>query len=401
MEDRPKFNSSLWFNNQYQASFEKFAKDHLGFKPFLIRVNNQFYYSVLSTSPNDQIIYGKDAYLYERMYLEAINEETYIGDSVIDSKIYKLEKIQDTLTKLNKNLIVMFAPTKARYFPEYIPDNYIPKNSVKTNYEEILKRISKTNIPYINFDNYLIKMKDTSKYDLMTKNGIHWTKYAYTLALDSILRFISKLNNINTPQIIIDSLIPSKTPLDYDNDIGNSINVFALEKGGNLAYPVIHIDSSKADKKKVRPLIIADSFWWVIYNLGLSNKLFDRSEFWYYFKEIYLKNSSKNYKFDDYVSNRDLKEEIKKFDLIILMQTEPNLDVFGFGFIEIVYDMFFVNGEGFNLRYQRIEDIKKSIRIDPKWLNEIKRKAIEQGITLNEAINQDAVYIYENENKKN
>ena len=60
----------------------------------------------------------------------------------------------------------------------------------------------------------------------------------------------------------------------------------------------------------------------------MLGKLFSNTEFWYYNKEIKprRKNQSSN------VEDLNVKEELKKFDVVLLLSTETNLYKFDFGF---------------------------------------------------------------------
>jgi hypothetical protein len=101
-----------------------------------------------------------------------------------------------------------------------------------------------------------------------------------------------------------------------------------------MAYPQIQFE---ADSGKTKPslLVIADSFYWGIYGMGWGN-LFTNNHFWYYNKEIYPNN------FDAPLTTDDInyREELLKFDIIIILSTDANLPNLGWGFIEKGYDIF-------------------------------------------------------------
>ncbi|MDR0971619.1 MAG: hypothetical protein LBM25_04460 [Bacteroidales bacterium] len=409
--EKPILYKENLFNGEFQTSCEKYAKENLGFMPFFVRVHNQFVYSVLSESPNTQIVYGKDGYLYDGTYISTVAGMDFIGDSAINEKLYRLSKVKDTLEKLNKKVIVMFAPNKTRFSPENIPEQILKKlKGKKNNYDYMIKAIEKTSIPYIDFNKWIISMKDTSTYALIPKKGIHWSRYASALAMDSIIEYISKMENIALPKLVIDSLVHSKNPKFYDSDLGYLLNVLWAKEEKNLIYPFFHIDSTNADKKKIRPLVIGDSFFWDIFDMGLLDKVLYNGELWYYCREIHSGSIKEEKPKKDPLGTKDLHNEINKFDLFILFQTEHNLNNFGFGFIDLAYNMFFVDGVGHKQKKivkkvdpqkkkERIEFYKKNIYADKKWLDDIKKKAEYKKITLEHAILQDAEYLFEQENQ--
>ena len=66
------------------------------------------------------VVIGKENYLYEKGYIDAFFGVDFIGHDSIAISAYKLKMIQDTLAKLNKTLLIILAPGKGDFFPEYI-----------------------------------------------------------------------------------------------------------------------------------------------------------------------------------------------------------------------------------------------------------------------------------------
>jgi hypothetical protein len=81
-----------------------------------------------------------------------------------------------------------------------------------------------------------------------------------------------------------------------------------------------------------------------------------------------------------------------KYEYVIILQTDGGLNNFGFGFFDRIINAFNSNDlpEGV-LRYI------KAIKNDPKWLASIEEKAKQRGISVDEMIEIDARYMYENE----
>ncbi len=400
MADKPEISKESWFNCDYQKQWDKYINDKVGFRPLFIRTHNQIYYSIFHTSASESITLGKEGYIYETSYINSYIGLDYIGDKEHKIRFDKLKKLQDTLQSLNKEFIIILAPSKASFYPEYIPDRFFIKPRKKTNYEEVTKQLSKTNVPYIDFSKWFRAMKETSKYTLMNKNGIHWTRYGEVLAMDSLIKFVSKSTQVNLPKIRYDSLTYSQMPQFTDNDISQTMNLFYVKKDLKLTYPKVSIDSSKADKRKLRSLVVGDSFYWGMYYLGLSDKVFDRGEFWYYFNNMYPEENSNGKLIPRYVSLANIKDEVKKFDVIIFLQTEPNLNNLGFGFIEKLYDYYFLSGKESENNLNRLKYYESLIRADKKWLNSVKEKARKLNVPIEAAIHNDAVYMVEQEKKK-
>jgi hypothetical protein len=128
------------------------------------------------------------------------------------------------------------------------------------------------------------------------------------------------------PNVTYDEVVIQKAN-DEDNDIGEGMNLLFALNGTNMAYPKVIINSEGKEKPNV--LVISDSFYWGIYNFGISN-CFGNSHFWYYNKQVYPESAIQELLTDNLI----IGDEILKNDVIIIMATEATLKNIGWGFIE-------------------------------------------------------------------
>lgn len=333
--DEPKkdtLNNENWFSGKYQESIEKYFNESFGFRNTCIRINNQISFEIDKKANANGVIIGKDNYLYEYNYIKAYYGSDYIGYDSINARMQKLKYIHDTLKALHKNLILVFAAGKGSFYPEYIPDNLKTEKGV-TNYETYSDLAHKLTITNIDFNKYFLKNKSTSKYPLYPQYGIHWSNYGMCLAADSIIHHIEKLRKIDVPDIYWNT-IDFDLPRIGDYDVADGMNLFFKLKSFEMAYPQIQFESDSG-KTKPSVLVVSDSFYWGLFNFGISNA-FSNSHFWFYNNTIYP---------DSYTSTItteqiNLKEEIAKHDVIIIMATEATLPNLGWGFIENTYEAF-------------------------------------------------------------
>lgn len=321
-----------WFSGDYQVKTEKYLNESFGFRNTCIRINNQLAFDLDKKALANGVIIGKDNYIYEYNYIRAYYGEDYIGYDSINDRMQMLKYIQDTLKSLNKNLILVFAPGKGSFYPEYIPDRFKQKRNT-TNYETYLDLAQKLNITHIDFKKYFLQKKYTSPYPLYPQYGIHWSRYGMALATDSLITFIEDLRNIDLRGIYW-SEVELDQPDDADYDIASGMNIYFRLKSFEMGYPKIQFES---DSGKASPSILAigDSFYFGIYGTA-TLKVFSNSHYWYYNKQIYPESYQKTITTDQL----NLKEEIAKYDIIILMATESTLPKLGWGFIENTYTAF-------------------------------------------------------------
>lgn len=191
-------------------------------------------------------------------------------------------------------------------------------------------------IKFLDLRKWFLQMKDTSKYPLFPKTGIHWSKYGEIIAADSIVRFIESEMKREMPKIVIDSIVLSDTTKYADDDIEQAMNLLINIKDLPMAYPKHHIEADHIDSMQ-KVLTIADSYYWEMFNWGMSKLVFNKGQFWYYFKKIYPAS------FDSLqtVNDVDIIAELQKNDVIIILITDANMFDFAFGFVDKVYDLLF------------------------------------------------------------
>ena len=121
-------------------------------------------------------------------HLEAYSGKDYVGDSMTNITFEKLKYIQDSLTAKGVLFLVVFAPSQANFYPEYIPDAY--HGSPATNYLKGIEAAKRLGVNYIDFNKWFADMKGKSTYPLYSKAGSHWTTYGAYMAFDSLNGYV-------------------------------------------------------------------------------------------------------------------------------------------------------------------------------------------------------------------
>lgn len=391
--EKKYINAKDWFSGDYQLQEEKYLNETFGFRNLFIRINNQIAFSLFNKAKANGVIIGKKNYLYEENYIKAYYGADFIGVDSITHRIERLKFIQDTLSKLNKTLIVVFAAGKGSFYPEYFPKEYLREKG-KTNYEYHVKLAKEFGLNYIDFNSYFIENKNKSKYPLYPQYGIHWSNYGACLAADSMIRYIEKIRDIDMPNLYWNK-IETADAKESDYDIADGMNLKFKLKSFKMAYPVIQIQS---DSGKIKPsaIVIADSYYWLMFGNTFSRALSD-NQFWFYNKQVY----PEYYKNGLETSQVNLKEEIQKHDIFIILATEATLPELGWGFIENTYDLFkgIKNKPAFDAEFQKkVKETINYIKTDEKWLEDIKKKAILNKVSVDSMITLDAIWQVQHEN---
>ena len=330
---QPTWNWDNWLDESYQDSMENYLNDSFGFRPDFVRLHNQIKYSLYAKANARGVILGKDWYMYEWNYIRAHYGLDFIGDSIIDSKVEKMKFIQDTLAKLDKTFLLVLAPGKGSYLPEYFPDTSVRKRGV-TNYDTYVKKLGQKQVNTIDFNKWFRNMKDTTSYPLYGKGGIHWSKFGEMLAADSLIASLEQLGSVELPELILDGLEVSSRNKDGDYDIGEGMNLIFQTPTIPMAYPQRHFEFPERNIHK--GLVVADSYYWGMFNFGFSQQVLGDGQFWFYNESVYPNS------FETPITGAeiDLTQVVTENKFVIMVSTDANLYKFGFGFVDRLYDHF-------------------------------------------------------------
>ena len=450
LNDEPElkwFTWKKWFNGSFQVDYSKSTEDHIGLRNSLFRLHNQYDYSLFGITHAQGFIKGKKGNLFEEDYIQEYTGKYFIGKNAISKKFRKLRVIQEDLKTENIDLIPVIEPGKASFYSELIPRHYHPEKRSISNQDYFLQQFNELKISYLDLNRYFLQLKDTCRFPLFPKYGMHWSIYGVTIAVDTLIRFIERARNVKMPYFIVKKYEVSDSLRYTDNDIGNMLNlVFPLPKV-KVAYPDLEYINTFG-QKRLNVLVIADSYYLNIVN-GFADKLFGKEEYWYYNSKLYPDIIDNDHPV--YVDKTDLRMKLKQFDVILLMTSEINMHCGYWNFIDEVYQAYHpdhleskvyenenrirnqrewfrfmvakarMNGVSLermikidaefsfyndynSLPNKNKEDsiihISISIKNNPDWLKQVEVKARERGIPLEEMIDQDARYLYAKQKKQ-
>ncbi len=391
----PEFSLKSYLSGVYQKDKEKYINNHFRGRTLLIKLHNQIDYSLFNKLNARDIIEGKDGYFYELNYIKAYLGLDFLGESEINSKVEKLKAVQDTLEKLNKKLIVVFAAGKGTFFPEYIPQKFLSQKTDKTNYAYYRSALTNKNINFVDFNSWFVQMKNHTKYPLFPKAGIHWSAYGEFLAADSIRNYVANITNREMPKFILEKVVWSTKNIQNDYDIGAGLNLIFDLPTYPMGYPQFKISNSELKSGKTpKVLVIGDSFYWGMYNFGMSDKVLGNGQFWFYNQQVYPDSFVNPITVNDV----DFQSKMDENDAIILMCTDANLPRFAFGFIDRIYNFYFDTNA--NLLEDNIVNMMNIIRRTPEWIQSIENQAREHGQPLEKVLRENAIYVIEEEKKK-
>lgn len=376
----PAFSASGWNDGEFQSEFDKAINENIGFRNLFIRIKNQVDYSLFSKSNASGVIVGKKRTLYEWDYIRAYIGRDFIGKEAIDKKMSRTFYLQNELKKKGVDLIVVFEPGKASFQPENIPDKFRPVERGLTNYDYMRLCADSLNVKYLDLNQYFIQIKDTVKYPLIPKCGIHWSVYGMNLAVDTLIKYIEDKRGIDMPDKKYYRIDETRIPRNTDNDLVRIMNLLKDPKPEILAYPVTeYIDGPEKTRPKV--YCVGDSFYLNLVSARIPQKIFSSLDFMYYFTGTrYTENVE---------SRGTLLEHVESQDVILIMITERFFYMYAWGFIDELYQYLSGNFDEYLGRYY----YENRIRQDFKWFDRIVIEASDRGINLADHIRDHAGYM--------
>jgi hypothetical protein len=326
---QPSLNIKDWCDGNYQEDYQEYINKNIGFRPWFVRIHNQIMFTFFDEANAKGVIRGKNNYLYELNYINAYYGDDYLGRDSINSKVIQVKHLQNILEKLGKTFIVCISPGKGTFYPEYIPDMYKKPITDSTNHKQFIHFFEKYKINHIDMNTWFINMKDTSQFILYPKYGIHWSHYGMLLAADSLIRYTESKRNIDMPNIEIVDYKVSKKLKYTDYDIANGMNLMFQMSSPEMCYPNYNWSCDSLCEQP-SAIVVSDSFYWSMFNIGINKNSFSLGGFWYYNKSVYPDSFDKPLNTNEI----DIKQRILESDIIILMSTDANLYKFSWGFVD-------------------------------------------------------------------
>ena len=383
---KPEFSMVTLKTGEYQSKMTPHLERTIGFHDDFTRIFNQCDFTLFSIPHAARIIVGKNNYLQADSHIEAYLGKDFIGKYYIDDKVARVKYLQDYFRKEKGiHLLVVFAPGKGYYYPESIPDRYLEGDTGITNDAYFSQKLLENGVNLINFNQYLLQIRDTSRHNLYPKTGIHWSCYGAWLCADSLIRYLENRLGRTLPHMVLDSLAIEPEARKEDDDMDRVLNLVWKIPVPKMTYPVFHHEYDSATPKPA-VLFVSDSFYWYWHYNGIIKNTFQREDMWYYDKEVYPDQNTK----PTNTAQINIDSAISRQEVIILMQTNGGYGNLGYGFVDRLYEFYYPGKTP-------VKKIEESFRANPGWMEQMKVKAAEQNLPLDALVRNDAIYLYNNE----
>lgn len=332
--------ASLWFSGQFQAAFESWMKDHVGFRSVWLKTENQLNFSLfrqVKAVPGDagtSIVLGRQDWLYEKWYIQAYLNSGRSADGLAEESARRLKRVQDLLARTGVPFLFVISPSKAEAYPQYIPEKYLRysvRDEHNTDHQKMIRALEREQVNTIDGPGIIREAIREEPYLLFPQGGVHWDYLGGELVLQQILARINAAREYPIPIPAI-AEIKLEKPQGRDRDLSDLLFLWSSHAtDSRTPYPLFAIAPSDGSKK-LNLLIIGDSFNFTLIELLEQMKVIDRVEFLAWYRRRMIIPSWQN---DPFEPQRTVWEElVADRDAVIYCMNESDLPGLKWDFVD-------------------------------------------------------------------
>lgn len=326
----PEFTMAGLFDGTFTLAVTRHFDRGTGFHNGLVRLHNQVDFSLFRVPHAKNVVIGKDDYLFEEQYIGAWAGKDFIGEAIIGARAKQFRFAQDWLMKEKGVLfLVLLLPDKGNFYAEKIPARFGNRPGATTNYQCYRDKLAEQGVNCIDFNAWFLTMKDTCRYPLYPKCGIHWSGYGSWLAMDSLVRYLASEAGAVLPRPECTGIRVDRLPLGRENDVEKALNLVCPIRSPELAHPKVTFDDPPG-RKPFSALFIGDSFYFTWAEAGYIGNIFANRDFWYYDHEVWYGNCNTG----KLAGKEDLMKTLGRMNAVIILQTNAGYGELGYYFVD-------------------------------------------------------------------
>lgn len=331
---KPQLSVSGLLDGTFQESFDSWFSKKIGLRSVLVRTDNQINFSMFHHS-SGHVVVGKDNYLFEKYYIDDLNNANPFPPEKLQEFVDKLALLQQKLHERKTEFMVLIAPSKAYLYPEKIPEKFLLAKSDADNYAQFEAMLRAKNVPYVDGVKTLRELKPLSTYPVFPPGGAHWSSYAACQVGEQVTAEFSALLKRATPQLVCDPPYVRPTSHGLDRDLWLLANLWTT---ASLEVPMQYPKASTIyPPNAYRPnvLFVGDSFMWAMFHYLEKQRVYESRDFFFYYKSHYRFHVNRK-AMNKQPLNPDTLDwnKVLSHDLVVLEFNQARIPDVGFGFVE-------------------------------------------------------------------
>ncbi|MEY8433944.1 hypothetical protein AALC75_26255 [Lachnospiraceae bacterium 48-42] len=182
LSEFPKLSEERKLNVDFLNDLGEYFTDHFAFRPQMVSSNAQIYGKLFGTSTTDQVLIGKNNWMY---YTETLNDYTgqhLMTERALKNVVHNLALMQKYVESRGSEFLLVIAPNKNSIYDENMP-YYYRKRTGKNNYERLMPLLDSAGIHYTDLFTAFAESDEV----LYLERDSHWTNKGAVLAYNQIM----------------------------------------------------------------------------------------------------------------------------------------------------------------------------------------------------------------------
>ena len=170
------------FNTRVLNDTSDYFADHFAYRQELITLNAKIEAAIFGESAEDDVILGKDGWLFYKSTLDDYQGQNLLTDREIWSAAHCLALIQEYAEEQNVSFLFAVAPNKNTLYPQYMPSRYL-RSEAPGNAERLYEALREAGVKTADLEAAFL----TEDGVLYHRLDSHWNNLGAALAHDAIL----------------------------------------------------------------------------------------------------------------------------------------------------------------------------------------------------------------------
>lgn len=284
--ERPELSLLAWWRGELQPDFESWFGSRIEPRGGIVRLTNQIYYSAFAKSYmyRQQIIVGRDQYLFELAYLRA-----YCGAADHDVEaasaqlVAKLSELRRELARRDRWMLFLLTPSKAVTMPEFLPAG-LCGNPVapERKRQRFVASLRHAGVATIDGPELVQVMRAHDPLPPFPRGSTHWSRVAGTRLSARVMQEMNRLSERDMGSITVGPVRWDAPPTDTDADLARLLNLWRPPLDyltGSVGWRC----RSGTEGRNTRLIAVGGSFLEQVLSPIVECGLFSRADYYFYY----------------------------------------------------------------------------------------------------------------------
>ena len=190
LAEKPALFTPHGMNLNFPKQFNAYFSDHFGLRTTCVTAYTALIYYTLNDSVNEQVIAGKNGWLFFGPTLNDYTAINTLTDLQIDRIVKALVQQEAYLSSLGITFIFTIAPNKSSVYPEHMPARYRPQLQ-QNNLHKLSKALEKQAIHYVDLLDPLRTAKH--KHQVYHAKDTHWNNIGARVTVQTMLSRLQEI----------------------------------------------------------------------------------------------------------------------------------------------------------------------------------------------------------------